>query len=262
MLAKPDTVILQPSLSNNLLNKDPGGLRSPGFLGKRPIIGLLIVLLGVVLFGLMAINWQTTGPLIQTDMRVAGDVHSVALQSSSFIRDVMIFGFYLGEHGIIAIGALMGLYFLFKRRWAELSMVVIAWAGEGSIWLILSAHFNRPRPVFDVAVWHQMNTPGFPSGHAVSAVMCFGLVAYLLVPKLKSHFGKITVIILALIIILYIGYSRIFVGDHFLTDVLAGYGLGIAWSGCVYTSVELIAIRRQNVKNFGTSRQATVINSQ
>jgi undecaprenyl-diphosphatase len=46
------------------------------------------------------------------------------------------------------------------------------------------------------------------------------------------------------LVILFIGYSRIFVGDHYPTDVLAGYALGIAWSGFVYTLVELMSYKK------------------
>ena len=75
--------------------------------------------------------------------------------------------------------------------------------------------------------------------------MCFGLLAYLLVPKMPSRAWKIIVIVAAILLILYVGFSRIFVGDHYPTDVLAGYALGIAWSGLVYTSVEIISQRHQ-----------------
>ena len=127
-----------------------------------------------------------------------------------------------------------------------LAMVVIAWAGEGAIWVFLSQYFNRARPVFEVPVWHQMTAPGFPSGHVMAAVMCYGLLAYLLVPKSSSRFWKIAISVMAGLIILYIGISRLFVGDHYLSDVLAGYALGIAWSGLVYTVIELITMKRMN----------------
>jgi undecaprenyl-diphosphatase len=93
-----------------------------------------------------------------------------------------------------------------------------------------------------------MTSPGFPSGHSFSAVLCFGLLAYLLAPKMPSRFWKAAVIVAAVLIILFIGFSRIFVGDHYLTDVLAGYGLGIAWAGLVYTSVELISRKRREAE--------------
>jgi membrane-associated phospholipid phosphatase len=220
------------------------GLRTPGLLARWPVIGLLMVLLGVMAFGAIAYSLQTNGPLMQIDIPVANYTHAVALQSSPFIVDVMIFGFYLGEHGILVIGVVLLLYFIYKRFWPELCMVVVAWAGEGSIWLVLSGYFSRPRPIFDVSVWHQMTVPGFPSGHSISAVMCFGLLAYLLAPKMSARIWKVVVIMAAVLVTLYIGFSRIFVGDHYLTDVLAGYALGIAWSGLAYTLVELIFKKR------------------
>lgn len=233
--------LVVPLQEKNLDRHPRTHLRTPGLLARWPLIGVMMVLLGGLLFGALAINLQTHGPLLQVDTRVANDLHAIALQSSPAIRQVMIFGFYLGEQGILAIGLILVLYFLYKRFWSGLSMVVIAWAGEGAIWLVLSQYFHRARPVFDVSVWRQMTEPGFPSGHSLSAVMCFGLLAYLLVPKIPSRFWKAVVIVTAGLVILYIGFSRMFVGDHYLTDVLAGYGLGVAWSGLVYTLVEVIS---------------------
>ena len=134
-------------------------------------------------------------------------------------------------------------------------MVVIAWAGEGAIWLALSNYFSRPRPIFETPVWHQMTAPSFPSGHSISAVMCYGLVAYLLAPRIPTRFWKAAVIILAALIILYVGFSRVFIGDHYLTDVLAGYALGVAWAGLVYTSIEWIARLNQSPPASGAENE-------
>ena len=216
-------------------------LHTPGLLARWPLIGVMLVLLGGLLFGALALNLETHGPLLPVDVRVANDLHAIALQSSPAMRGVMIFGFYLGEQVIVVIGVILALYFLYKRFWPGLAMVVIAWAAEGAIWLVLSQYYHRARPVFDVPIWHQMTEPGFPSGHTIAAVMCFGLLAYLIVPKMPSRFWQAVVIVTAGLVILYIGYSRMFVGDHYLTDVLAGYGLGVALCGSVYTLVEVIA---------------------
>ena len=221
-----------------------GNLRAPGQLAQHPLVGALMVLLGGLVFGAIASGIQANpGPI---DLQVNTAIHTAALQSPVFVRGVMILGFYVGEHFIAAIGLLLAAYFLYKRFWPELSMVVIAWAGEGAIWLFLSQYYDRARPVFDVPVWHQMTSPGFPSGHAMSAVMCYGLLAYLLMPKLRSRFWKVMVSASAGLIMLYIGVSRLYVGDHYLTDVLAGYALGVAWSGLVYTSIEFITMKRIN----------------
>ncbi len=224
-------------------------LRTPGLLARWPLIGLIMVVLGLSLFGVLAISLQTHSPLLVEDVQLTNDLHVIALQSSPAIRDVMIAGFYMGEHVIIAIGLILALYFLYKRFWPELAMVVIAWSGEGLIWTVLSQYFDRTRPIFAVSVWRQMQVPSFPSGHSMSAVMCYGLLAYLLAPRMPSRFWKVFVSLVALLIIVYIGFSRLFVGDHFVIDVLAGYGLGIAWFGLVFTTVELIARRIARRKN-------------
>jgi membrane-associated phospholipid phosphatase len=241
MLQATDTVTVLPLKSNRLDKNHLNGLRSPGLLGKWPLIGLMMILLGGSLFGVLAVGVRTHSSLIQIDAQIVSSLHDIALQSAPLIQGVMIFGFYLGEHVIVAIGAVLVVYFLYKRFWPELALVLIAWGGEGAIWVVLSQYFSRSRPIFDISVWRQMSSPGFPSGHSFSAVLCFGLLAYLLVPKMPSPFWKAVGIVAAVLIILFIGFSRIFIGDHYLTDVLAGYGLGIAWAGLVYTLVELIS---------------------
>jgi undecaprenyl-diphosphatase len=247
-----DTAIVAASQDKGSEYGRLSNLRTPGLLAQKPLIGVLMVLLGTITFGVIVFNLQTNGPLVQLDLRLANDMHAMALHSPPLIRSVMIFGFYLGEHIIVAIGAFLALYFLYKRFWPELCMVVIAWAGEGGMWLVLSTYFNRPRPMFDVPVWHQMTAPSFPSGHSISAVMCYGFLAYLVAPRMTSRFWKAVIIVAAVLVILFVGYSRLFVGDHYLSDVLAGYALDIAWSGLVYTRVELIAKRKRKRKNRST----------
>jgi undecaprenyl-diphosphatase len=60
-----------------------------------------------------------------------------------------------------------------------------------------------------------------------------------------SAFGKGFVVAVAILVMLFIGFTRIFTAAHYLTDVLAGYAMGIAWSGVVYTLVERYFINRK-----------------
>jgi undecaprenyl-diphosphatase len=245
MVVKTDDGMVIAHQNKRLEKNHSGGLRSPGLLGQHPLIGLIMVVLGGSLFILLALNLQTHGPLLELDTQIATDFHTLALQSYPLMQNIMIFGFFLAEYGFIVIGAALVLYFLYKRFWTELGMVLIAWGGEGPMWFFLSDYFHRARPPFTPRIWQPMASPGFPSGHSIAAVMCFGLLAYLVMPHIKSGFWKVVLIIVTLLAILYIGYSRLFVSDHYPTDILAGYALGLAWSGLVYTSVEWIARRRK-----------------
>jgi len=220
-----------------------GGLHTPGLLGKWPLIGLIMLLLGSILFGALAISLQTHSPILQMDTQVDNDLHVAALHSSPFVVDIMILGSYTGEQIIVVIAGVLVVYFLVKRSWPELTMIIIGWGGEGVLWLVLANYFNRHRPSFTTEVWHLMTAPSFPSGHSFAAVLCYGLLAYMIVPKLSSRAWKVIVIAVAILLMLYVGFSRLFVGDHYPTDILAGYALGIAWAGLVYTSVEIIVQR-------------------
>src|SRR5512135_3719469 len=132
--------LIVPLQQKKLDRRPRADLRMPGLLARWPLIGVVMVVLGGLLFGAMAINLQMHGPLLPVDARVANDLHAIALQSSPAMRGVMIFGFYLGEQVIVVIGVIMALYFLYKRFWPVLAMVVIAWPSEGAIWLVLSQY--------------------------------------------------------------------------------------------------------------------------
>ena len=115
-------------------------------------------------------------------------------------------------------------------------MVAIGLLGAELLFLSLSTLLARQRP--PTQIWNILTIPGFPSGHGISSVTFFGLLAYLLVPKMRSVLWKGAVVVAALFIIVFIGFSRVFTAGHYLTDILAGYAVGIAWSGAVFTSEE------------------------
>ena len=213
-------------------------LRSPGWLAARPMIGVLMFVLGGLLFGALAYNVETRGPLLQWDTPLAQEMHTEATQTPLGTLEYLIFGFFLGKELIQVIGGILVLYFLYKRFWRELAMVLVGLGGGGYLWYVLSRYFERPRPSAQLGI--VVTDPSFPSGHTIAAVLCYGLLAYLLVPKMPSTFWKVFVIVVALFAIAFIGFSRLFLGGHYLTDIVAGYALGVAWAGLVYTVLEKI----------------------
>lgn len=224
-------------------------IRSIGLLGKLPWIGVIMFLLGTLAFAGFAWNVEANGPLTYMDQVVGNNLHLVAKQSSVFIIDLMIFGSFMGRELVVLLTVALALYFIYKRFWREFWMVAIGLGGGEVMFESLSRLFNRHRPVFPSQVWETLPGPGFPSGHCISAVLMYGFLAYILVPKMPNRFWKAIVILVALLIMAYIGFSRVFVGDHYLTDVLAGYSIGLAWAGIVYTSVEVFFHRRQEHKS-------------
>jgi membrane-associated phospholipid phosphatase len=138
---------------------------------------------------------------------------------------------------------ILAVYFIHKRFWPELAILLIGSGGGALIWSVLIGIFNRPRPTNQIGI--VVTDPSFPSGHTISAVICYGLLAYLLVPKMPSLFWKWVVVLASILIMAFIGYSRLFLGGHYLTDIVAGYGLGLAWAGLVITLIERFFLRRK-----------------
>jgi len=242
-------------------SRNSGNLRAPGLLGKRPIIGLIMFIIGSLIFIILAYNLVKHGPLIQWDLPVAESFHSLALKSSPLVIDIMIAGYYIGLHEIIVVGVFLGLYFIYKRLWRELVMVAVSLGLSGLFFLFFSHIFKRPRPflLFDKPIWPgSPNIPGFPSGHTLSIIVCCGILVYLFVPKIKSYLGKVLAITIASLIVIFIGFSRLYIGDHYLTDVIAGYAFGIAWFGLAITSIELLFQRyysRKGKKKLDNEKQ-------
>jgi membrane-associated phospholipid phosphatase len=218
--------------------KTTSSLHTPDLLGKRPMIGFIMVLIGCLIFGILAYQVHLNGALTEWETALGDRMHAYALNSPAWLKGSMIAGFYIGLHGYVAIGLLLGVYFLYKRFWKEFFMIAAVYIGEGALWILIAKLFNRTRPSFDTPIGSDLHYPSFPSGHTMSGVICFGLLAYLFVPKISSRLGKIIVIVIAVLLILYIGFSRFFMGAHYFTDVVAGLAAGLAWGVFAFTLIE------------------------
>jgi len=224
-------------------------LRAPGLLAKWPVIGVIMFIFGSLVFGSLTYNLLAHGPLLAWDRAIANTLPAIGLQSPAFVKGLMAAGFYMGKEVIMVLDILLGFYFLYKRYWQELTMVTIGWTGAALLFYFLSTFIARARP--PTQIWIIVNIPGFPSGHAVSVVVFYGLLAYLLAPRMPSAFWKVVVVAAALLIIVFVGFSRIFTGGHYLTDILSGYAVGIAWFGVAYTLIEIYFQTHRSQKSLG-----------
>jgi len=220
------------------------GLRAPGLFERRPALGLTLILLAGLIFGAMGYNLLVKGPLVQLDQSVYEALFLKARMASPAVNDLMLFGFFLGKQAVQVIGAVLSLYFLSRRYWREFGMIQISSQGGGLLWNFIIGYFDRPRPAEQMGL-ATTTIPSFPSGHALGTMICYGFLAYLLVPKMPSRFWKWISGIAIAAIVLFEGFSRIFHGNHYLTDVVAGYALGIAWLVLVCTVIELVFMRER-----------------
>lgn len=106
---------------------------------------------------------------------------------------------------------------------------------------LLKAGFGRPRP--DVIPWGAPATfYSFPSGHAMSATVVYSTVAYLAARLQRTHAARMSIMAVAAIVILLICVSRLYLGVHYPSDVMAGVVIGLAWAGFCMATLEAIQL--------------------
>jgi undecaprenyl-diphosphatase len=214
-----------------------------GLLARFPVLGLVLLLLGGLIFGLLAVNVQTNGPLLAWDMPIDQAFHVYATHGSRLAFDAMRFSGALGRETALGVTVLLGLVWLWKRHWRALSMLLIGVAGGGVWFQMLAGFFMRHRPVWPDPL-DPLPGPGFPSGHSMTAMLLYGLILLLLLPRLSSWRWRLLAVFDAAMVMLLVGLSRLYMGAHYPTDVLAGYAFGLAWGALVYTGLELVPKRR------------------
>src|SRR6266516_3940040 len=142
---------------------------------------------------------------------------------------------------IIPAGLATGLYFLIRRRgWRPLALLTAAVAGAVGLYDIVKALVGRPRPPGAIWIGHYTGA-AFPSGHATQSAAFYAMLAIVLGAGLSFR-RRAAVWSAAALVVFIVGASRIYLGAHWLTDVLAGYALGATWVAIV-VAVLLITSR-------------------
>jgi undecaprenyl-diphosphatase len=168
---------------------------------------------------------------------------------SSDNNQVMLFFTYLGRHEfLIPANLLLIAYFLFikKHRWYSIKIPAIALSSL-ALMFGLKRLFDRDRPL--VPLLEQARGLSFPSGHALMSVTFYGLLIYIVFKGFKNKAFKWTLIGLLLLLILTIGFSRIYLRVHYASDVIAGFCVGLLWLViCVWVlnKLEKYSMRKVN----------------
>lgn len=126
-----------------------------------------------------------------------------------------------------------------RRSWTPVILIVAATAGSLLMTLVGKDLVGRIRPPLTSAVPPFEHSASFPSGHSLNALVVAGVVAYLLILRQRTHSARAMTIALATLFAVAMGLSRVYLGHHWLTDVLVAWALGLAWLTVVITAHRL-----------------------
>ena len=132
-----------------------------------------------------------------------------------------------GEWIGIAVFALV-LFFVWKRWWPSLVTLIVAVPGGMLLneWIKILVHRQRPFVDGPFVDWSGYS---FASGHTIGATLLYGQLLLFILPALKARHWRVLSIVSAISMVALVGFSRIALGAHFLTDVLAAILFGIIW---------------------------------
>ncbi len=201
-----------------------------------PAVSLVTALLAIFLFAWLAEN-VVEQHTAHFDSVVRAVVHGYA---SHPLTRIMFAVSFMGSGGLIASALIaFALFRYFQWRRAAI-WLVLTLAGALALDLALKFAFHRPRPVpFFGPI---PRTYSFPSGHSLFSFCFYGVLAGLLAGRVRSIQMRVGIWTVAALLVLAIGISRIYLGVHYPSDVIAGYLVGTIWTA---TMVVLDRLRQQ-----------------
>jgi membrane-associated phospholipid phosphatase len=210
------------------------------YLGLRLTLGavacaLAIWAFGGVLDGVLDGEW-----VVRLDRVVEDHFHATAsaagLRAFSVITE-------LGLTVVIALAIVVTIV-LWRRRERLLLWTWLAAIGGGKVieW-VLKHSIRRARPQY-AAAYLRGHSYSFPSGHSMGSTICYVMLAFIVIALAKpARLARVAIWIVSVAIVLLVGFSRLYLGVHYPSDVVGGFAAGAAWLAVCLTTLD-VARRR------------------
>jgi membrane-associated phospholipid phosphatase len=200
-----------------------------GRFGAAALLGLLAVVVGIAPFLLLWLLVQRAWPpLAGLDGDVAAGLNEwvsaspVAVDALRYVTD-------LGGHEFAVLVFALTTTFLLLQGHRRLAVfTAVTGLGMAVLGPVTKAVVDRARPVVELPVVDPPSNASFPSGHALTSLVTWGLLLLLTLPAVRPRVRPWLVAGAALVV-LAVGFSRLALGVHYVSDVLAGWALGVAW---------------------------------
>jgi undecaprenyl-diphosphatase len=233
------------------------GIRAGSFyttVGIFLVLGVLVAIAGTLAFASLG-EWVREGKTQQYDVAV---LRWISQHHTPTLTKIATELTYLGTGTVVLTIVGVAALFLWHTEHKHSARLLLA-SVAGSIVLnnMLKLWFARPRPEVFERLTHTASS-SFPSGHAMSATVCYGTVAYLVIRLQKRHWSRVLTGIAATILIIAICTTRMYLGVHYPSDVIAGMLVGLAWAGFCMATLEasLVLARRRAPREVADERLA------
>jgi undecaprenyl-diphosphatase len=190
---------------------------------RRLLLALTAAVLSAFAFAQIAEDYLTNDPLVRWDESFA---RWLAGERSTLATDFFRLVTFVGSPPVaLALTLVVCVALYRRRRLVDAALLPLVLGGAELLNLILKLSFHRGRP--EVAFVH-LDTYSFPSGHAMISTAAYGAFAYLAWGRLQTR-GRLALVAGTSVLLALIGFSRLYLGVHYLSDVLAGIAGGVFW---------------------------------
>jgi membrane-associated phospholipid phosphatase len=216
-------------------------LSADGVFGLHLTLGAAAVLAAAWLFGMIASEVVAGAPLTLLDLQLANWFHQH--KDSAWTPWMLFITHWHQQAGILIMAALLACYLRARGALYWLLALLLAVPGGMLMNVLLKYTFQRARPSFDEPLV-TLATYSFPSGHASGAALFYGFLAAYLVCVAPRAGLRALVLAGAVAMVTLVALSRVYLGAHYLSDVLAGIAFGGAWLAVCITAISTLRRRR------------------
>ena len=222
----------------------------------QKLSGSLLLGLTAAISVLVFLAWLTDevleGSTRAFDEAIRDAVHQTASPTlTTLMRGIS----FLGSTQFLFAATTVVVVLFIVRRWKrEAILLAITMLGASLLNITLKLAFKRvrPEPFFNLATPKSFS---FPSGHSLASFCFFGALAVILNARVRNRGLRLAISITAAVLVLLIGLSRIYLGVHYPTDVIAGFTSALIWTGAVKFVEETLVRRKRRGKAGGSSEQ-------
>lgn len=186
---------------------------------KNPL--LLIILISTLLFLIIIIDILTTKQIIKLDYSIYKNI--LKIQNPILTPFFLLITNFGSTIPLIILTILFSIFLILRKKYAHLIILISSMLLGLILELSIKSLIHRLRPDFSLI---QVTRFSFPSGHTTMATIFFTILLYSIIENIKSKKTKIILSLTSISIILLIGFSRLYLGVHWFSDVLGGFLLG------------------------------------
>lgn len=196
------------------------------------------MVLVAVPFGTLLFQVVAGGPLTRLDGDLADSLNDYVHRRDGLLAVLRVVTWLGSTVWLTLVVTGVSVSVLTRGRKRLALFLVVTCAGGGIVNSLLKIAVDRPRPVVDHEVASAFGN-SFPSGHAMSSTVVYGAVLLVLLPALRRRGARRAAVAVVAVLVLAIGSTRLLLGVHFLSDVLGGFTLGLAWLAASVAAFEL-----------------------